>query len=102
RRVAWALTRTTEVSVAVALLTLLSPLLLAIVIAIRLDSPGPALFRQVRLGRGARSFRMYKFRTMLSDADPTPHAHFVREMISERLRADPRARTGAGPRLYKP
>jgi lipopolysaccharide/colanic/teichoic acid biosynthesis glycosyltransferase len=77
-----------EISVAAVLLTLLSPLLLAIVVAIRLDSRGPALFPQVRLGRGTRPFRMYKFRTMLDNADPSPHAQFVREMISRRLRAD--------------
>ena len=53
RRLAWALTRTLEISVAVVLLALLSPLVLAIVLAIRFDSRGPVLFRQVRLGRGA-------------------------------------------------
>ena len=82
------LARALEIAIAGALLALLSPLLLAIAIAIRLDSRGPALFRQVRLGRSARPFRMYKFRTMRTDVDPTPHAHFVRNMIVNRLRAD--------------
>jgi lipopolysaccharide/colanic/teichoic acid biosynthesis glycosyltransferase len=82
------LARALEIAVAGVLLALLSPLLLAIAIAIRLDSGGPALFRQVRLGRGARPFQMYKFRTMRTDVDPTPHAHFVRNMIVNRLRAD--------------
>ncbi len=41
-----------------------SPLMLAIAIAIRLDSPGPALFRQRRSGRGSREFWIVKFRTM--------------------------------------
>ena len=100
RRVSWVLRRTMEISVAAVLLTLLSPLLLAIVVAIRLDSRGPALFRQVRLGRGTRPFRMYKFRTMLHNADSSPHAQFVREMISERLRADA-AERGNGARIYK-
>ena len=45
-------------------LLLLAPLLLAIVIAIRIDSTGPALFVQRRHGRGGRSFTIYKFRTM--------------------------------------
>ena len=49
-------------------LLLVSPLLLAIAIAIRLDSPGPALFRQTRIGRSGRLFIFYKFRGMYVDA----------------------------------
>lgn len=49
-------------------LALLWPLLLAIALAVRLDSPGPALFRQERVGRHGRSFRIHKFRTMAADA----------------------------------
>src|SRR6185503_10356393 len=44
------------------LLTL--PLLLVIAIAVKLDSPGSVLFTQVRVGRGGRPFRLYKFRSM--------------------------------------
>ncbi len=51
----------------------LSPLLIPIALAIRLDSPGPALFRQLRIGRGSpvktELFEMIKFRTMYTDAD---------------------------------
>lgn len=42
----------------------LSPVLLAIALAIRLDSPGPVFYRQVRVGRHGREFRIHKFRTM--------------------------------------
>jgi len=45
-------------------LLLLSPLLLAIALWIKLDSPGPALFRQTRVGRFGRPFTIHKFRTM--------------------------------------
>ncbi len=45
------------------------PVLLACVIAIRLDSPGPALFTQQRTGQNGRRFRMYKFRTMVANAE---------------------------------
>jgi lipopolysaccharide/colanic/teichoic acid biosynthesis glycosyltransferase len=52
---------------AVALL-LLSPLLLVLALVIRLDSPGPVFFRQERVGRHGRLFRIHKFRTMVADA----------------------------------
>ncbi|MCX5654344.1 MAG: sugar transferase [Planctomycetota bacterium] len=46
------------------------PALAVIAILIRRESPGPAIFRQERAGRGMKPFTMYKFRTMRSDADP--------------------------------
>jgi exopolysaccharide biosynthesis polyprenyl glycosylphosphotransferase len=46
-----------------------APVLLAIALAVRLDSPGPVLFRQIRIGRGGREFSMLKFRTMVVDAE---------------------------------
>jgi len=46
------------------------PFLAALAILIRIDSPGPVLFRQERAGRGMRPFMVYKFRTMRADADP--------------------------------
>ena len=48
-------------------LLLLSPLLLAVALWVRLDSPGPALYRQERVGRFGRLFRIHKFRTMSQD-----------------------------------
>ncbi len=50
-------------------LILLSPLLLAAAIVIKLDSPGPVFFRQERVGLNRRRFRAYKFRTMVGDAE---------------------------------
>ena len=47
-----------------AALLLASPLLTALALAIRLDTPGPSLFRQIRLGLGGRPFTIFKFRTM--------------------------------------
>lgn len=45
-----------------------APIMLVLAIIIRLDSPGPAVFRQTRLGKGGRPFTFYKFRTMRIDA----------------------------------
>ncbi len=64
------------------LLVLLSPVLLAIAIAIRLDSPGPALFRQRRVGHDGREFTLFKFRSMRSDADPARHREYVASLIN--------------------
>ncbi len=49
-------------------LAITSPLLLAAAVAVRVDSPGPAIFRQVRMGRNGVPFTMYKFRGMYVDA----------------------------------
>ena len=57
--------------VASTLLVMLSPLLLAIAIAVRCSSPGPILFRQLRAGRDGRVFNLLKFRTMRIDDDRT-------------------------------
>lgn len=64
------LKRALDIVVASALLLLFAPVMFVIAIAIRLDSRGPALFKQVRVGRHGKLFEMYKFRTMHVDADP--------------------------------
>jgi FlaA1/EpsC-like NDP-sugar epimerase/lipopolysaccharide/colanic/teichoic acid biosynthesis glycosyltransferase len=56
--------RAFDIGVASLGLLLTSPLLVLIAILIKLDSHGPVIFRQVRVGRGLRPFKMYKFRTM--------------------------------------
>jgi lipopolysaccharide/colanic/teichoic acid biosynthesis glycosyltransferase len=50
-------------------LLLLSPLLIAVAIAIRIDSPGSVIYKQKRIGLHGRKFNMYKFRSMRQDAD---------------------------------
>ncbi|MQW74761.1 exopolysaccharide biosynthesis polyprenyl glycosylphosphotransferase [Nocardioides sp. dk4132] len=52
-----------------ALLGLAAPVLALLALVVRLDSPGPAFFRQVRVGRHGRPFTMYKLRTMTTDAE---------------------------------
>ena len=54
---------------ALTLLAVLAPLLLAVALWVRCTSPGPVLFRQVRVGRDGREFRIFKFRSMYVDAE---------------------------------
>lgn len=61
------LKRLLDLSVASALLLMLWPVLALVALAVRLDSPGPILFRQPRVGRGNRLFNVCKFRSMHSD-----------------------------------
>lgn len=61
--------RVVDISISLALLVVLLPILLIVAVAIRLDSPGPVLFRQSRLGRNGRPFVMLKFRTMVDNAE---------------------------------
>ena len=60
--------RTFDVVAAMTGLVLLSPLFVAVAAIIRLTSPGPVFFRQDRIGRGFRPFKILKFRTMVPDA----------------------------------
>jgi exopolysaccharide biosynthesis polyprenyl glycosylphosphotransferase len=68
-RGALAAKRIVDVILAVVALAALAPFMAAIALAIKLESPGPVLFRQARIGRGSRAFSMLKFRTMAADAD---------------------------------
>lgn len=75
-------------------LVLLAPLMLLIALFVRLSSPGPIFFRQLRLGRGGQPFYVLKFRTMVEDAE-----HRLAELESRneavggvlfKIRRDPR------------
>lgn len=72
------LKRIFDLSVASASIVLLSPLMAAIALAIKLDSPGPIVFRQRRVGQGGKEFDFFKFRSMHVSANPyglTPREH---------------------------
>ena len=58
-----------DIAVAALGLMLIAPVMLVLAIAIKLDSPGPVIFSQIRAGLGGRPFRMYKLRTMSVDAE---------------------------------
>jgi exopolysaccharide biosynthesis polyprenyl glycosylphosphotransferase len=88
-----AIKRASDIVVSAFAIVLLSPLMLAIAISVRLDSRGPALFKQLRAGRYGRPFRILKFRTMCRDAEER-----ISEVVSVtelpepmfKLREDPR------------
>ncbi|WP_427894847.1 sugar transferase [Kribbella sp. GL6] len=68
-------------------MVLLSPLMLVMFVLVRATSPGPALFRQVRVGAGRRTFVMLKFRTMRIDADQQLHLDYVRRLMAGEVEA---------------
>ena len=70
-----------DLALASVALLLTAPVLLVVYLAVRLTSPGPGFFRQVRVGAGRREFVMYKFRTMRRDADPAIHEAYVRGLL---------------------
>ena len=69
RKAALAAKRLFDVAASAVILLILSPLMLLLALAVKLDSPGPVFYRQVRVGRYGRDFRIFKFRTMVQDAD---------------------------------
>ena len=73
--------RALDLVATVALVLLLAPLLLLIALIIKLDSPGPVLFRQQRVGRGRRNFLVAKFRTMQHGADHDVHRDYMLALI---------------------
>jgi len=100
--------RSMDIGIAVAALVVLSPVLAAAAVAVRLDSPGPAFFRQARTGRGGDEFWMVKLRTMVIDHDEEvfrEHLRKIRESGDDepytiKIDDDPRI-TRVGARLRK-
>jgi O-antigen biosynthesis protein WbqP len=81
-----AIKRALDLLVSAALLIVLAPLMLVIAIAVRLDSPGPALFRQRRSGRGSAEFVILKFRTMKTGT-PDLASHLLQDSAASRITA---------------
>lgn len=89
--------RTLDIVGSLVLLLVAAPVMAVLAVVIRLDSPGPAVFRQTRVTRGGRHFRFYKFRTMYVDAkERFPELYAYRYADSEfddafyKLADDPR------------
>ena len=95
--------RSIDVAIASVGFVLTAPLFLLLVVAIRLDSPGPAFFHQIRVGRYGDPFTILKFRTMRDEADEGVHERHLKRLLDPshsrtlaiRLDNDPRiTRTG--------
>lgn len=69
RKLQLALKRAMDIVISGGALAVLWPVLLLIALAIKIDDPGPVFYRQVRVGRNGKEFRIFKFRTMIVDAD---------------------------------
>jgi exopolysaccharide biosynthesis polyprenyl glycosylphosphotransferase len=102
-----ALKRAMDVALSTLGLVLLAPVLAVLAVAIKLDTRGPVLYRQVRMGRGDRPFVILKLRTMTTDADERKHevAHLSKHSDSDdrmfKIPNDPRVtRVGRFLRKY--
>lgn len=97
RRPTWRLKRAFDIAAALTGMVVLSPVLIAAAVAVRLSSPGPILFRQVRVGQDRREFQMLKFRTLyqnhsshttwttVSDNSQTPVGRILRRTNIDEL-----------------
>jgi lipopolysaccharide/colanic/teichoic acid biosynthesis glycosyltransferase len=85
--------RVVDIIGAASLLILMAPMLLLVAAVVRLDSTGPALFRQRRLGRRLRPFSVVKFRTMHSGVGAEKHREHVHQLIvADEARTRPMAK----------
>lgn len=82
RRVALWVVRVADVILAGAGILVATPLLLAACVAIRIESRGPAIFRQRRLGLHKEPFTLHKLRTMRVEADPEIHREYVEQLLN--------------------
>jgi len=81
-------------------LVLTAPLMLLVAIAVKLDSPGPVLFRQERIGTGGRRFRVWKFRTMRHGVSDAAHRELIGRMLNGK-ESEAAHRANGGKPVYK-
>jgi exopolysaccharide biosynthesis polyprenyl glycosylphosphotransferase len=74
-----------DILIASIMLVIFSPVLLILAVLIKIDSPGPVIYRQRRIGENGKPFIMYKLRSMRADADSYVHQDYVTRLIKENL-----------------
>ena len=73
--------RAIDLTVSILVLVIFAPLFLLIALLIKISSPGPVLFKQIRAGKDGRPFTFYKFRTMRHDTDDSLHREYATNFI---------------------
>ena len=89
--------RVLDLTITLIALALLWPVMLLIALLIRLDSPGPALFVQKRIGKWGRPFNILKFRTMSHNLDDSAHRKFMQSFVRGEF-----GKGSDGKTIYKP
>jgi len=90
------LKRAIDLTASLALIVVLLPFLLIIAVAVWIDSRGPVLFRQQRLGRDREPFTVLKFRTMAAGSSPELHQRYIAELASSQAENGAAASNGNG------
>ncbi len=89
-----AIKRCVDIAASAIAMTLLAPVYGVIALAVKLSSPGPVIFRQERVGAGGRRFQIYKFRTMVKDAEKRRDGIAARSIYDDarlfKVKDDPR------------
>lgn len=86
---------------AAVLLIVLAPILVLIALVLKLDSPGPVIFRQERCGRDGRRFKVLKFRTMHTNASAEPHRRYIAALAAGEVSEDGLKKLTADPRVTR-
>jgi lipopolysaccharide/colanic/teichoic acid biosynthesis glycosyltransferase len=102
KKIPLAMKRAIDIVGSALILTILSPVLLAVALAIKFSSTGGVIFRQERLGQHGVGFTLFKFRSMYAQSDATPHREFIKRFIAGGSDAHaPVAQNGAVYKLTK-
>jgi lipopolysaccharide/colanic/teichoic acid biosynthesis glycosyltransferase len=94
--------RILDVVLATLILAIAWPFLLLLAVIVRLDSEGPALFVQKRIGKNGRPFEIYKFRTMAHNLDRRSHIRYMQAYIKGNVSSPECSQDGNTSRVYKP
>jgi len=93
--------RVMDVTLGLLALFIALPLMVICAVAILLDSPGPVLFIQERIGKGGHPFRMFKFRTMKHQLDNSSHRAFMKAFVNGQIGGDGNGKNDGFPGTFR-